>query len=744
MFRYTLTWGDESFVTTNDPKGWEDSAMSITRSPKYHGFNYAQVVNLAFTCGTGKEFIDNIYNTYGVDEEIGIKIEYACNVNNIITNNSYNSDYSSDYEKGALITDADYNTLFEGVLDLKAINIQESETSVPLIEQGKNQKFLSRLDTKVDLFQTETVEGLEFTNITEPYVIDLHSKALTSTANLIAQEYTDFGPVFGLGVNYYLIIADSDDSQFLFKNSFETADGEFFENNTPNEINARIQLFSFSGPDFTLTIPGSWPVVDYDYNVKFGIRVGNNLSPFTEIFDEQIVSFTPSSPITVSFNVNQTVIVPVQAGEKIYLSITLELVSTPGGSGDPFFTINGNFSAFELNGQAQQTTEPSTAKAQVIHEALSKVGQVILDSEIPVDSMYYGRVNSTPVSYDENGCGSFMSLTSGYMIRQYPDSFGISMSMNEMLDSLNAVDGIGVGFIQKDNDWRMSIEPMSFFYQDKRIILLENVPNIKRSFAEDRAFNKVTIGFDKWQTTAVNGLDEYCSKTEYTLGLRSITNNLELISPFLGSAYILEETRRKPYDDSSSTDTDYDNNIFMIALNRELNYDGSPALLDKAEKDENFTEINNILSPETSYNLRYMNAKNFLRILPIVSPVIAKYPQRSIIFTYGEGNKFAEVQDTIDCPSYYNGELLSANQNVIWDESGELPVIIPEHIEFDYPLSSEQFLFIKDCLFNKDNELHNGYIELSNETETFKGFIVELKYKQINGLTSFKLVRKYD
>lgn len=744
MFRYTLTWGDESFITTNDPKGWEDSTMSITRSPKYHGFNYAQVVNLAFTCGTGKEFIDDIYNRYGVDEEIGIKIEYACNVNNIVTNKSYNSDYNNDYEKGELITDADYNTLFEGILDLKAINIQESETSVPLIEQGKNQKFLSRLDTKVDLFQTKTVEGLEFTNISEPYVMDLHSKALTSTAEFESvgyideQVYLQTVPADALFVNIKQVIVNSDDVQNLFVNYDTSSDFEIVYNNSAIDIELKLSINIVGGLEFMTLVTDP----DVTYIAQIGIKVGDINSPFyQDLRDNQVIGeWTNLQYKYIDFTCSDDITLTVPAGEKVYITIALNSVEELF----EFWQVNGNFILFNVQAQGFSITEGSTAKAQIIHEALSKVGQVILDAEIPVDSMYYGRVNSTPVSYDENGCGSFMSLTSGYMIRQYPDSFGISMSMNEMLDSLNAVDGIGVGFIQKDNDWRMSIEPMSFFYQNNKIITLEHVPDIKRTFAEDRAFNKVTIGFDKWQTTAINGLDEYCSKTEYTLGLRSITNNLELISPFLGSAYILEETRRKPYDDSSSTDTDYDNNVFMIALNRELNYDGSPALLDKAEKDENFTQINNILSPETSYNLRYMNAKNFLRILPIVSPVIAKYPQRSIIFTYGEGNKFAQVQDAIDCPSYYNGELLSANQNVIWDESGELPVIIPEYIEFDYPLSSEQFLFIKDCLFNKDSELHNGYIELSNETETFKGFIVELKYKQINGLTSFKLVRKYD
>ena len=748
MFRYTLTWNDEVYTTKLDPLGWEDSTVTINRSPKYHGFNYSQIADLTFTCDSGKEFIDNIYNTYGVDEEISILIEESCNENSIITNKSYNSDYSSDYEKGSGIIDANYSTIFDGIVDLKTIEILENTTSVKLIEQGKNQKFLSRLDTKVDLFQQQTIEGEVFTNIDQPYTINMHSKAITSTAEFESVEYIEEDidvqdyPQFGVFLNIKQIIVASEDSQSLFVSYENSSDNEIFYNNTDSDANLKLDINIVGGLVFWLFLAGD----DAYFTAQIGIRIGNDDSVFYQKIksDQYITNINlvqGGTPVYVDFTCEDTLDFTVPAGQRVYL--TIGLVDS-GGPIASWMYVSGAFSFFELNGETISTTDASQALGQKIHETISKVAQVILDSETPLDSRYYGRVDSTPVSYDENGCGSFASITSGYMIRQYPQSYGISTSMNEILNSLNAIDGIGVGFIKKDNDWRLSIEPMAFFYNDAEIIALEHVPDIKRYFATDKAYNKISIGYSKWQTTNANGLDEYCSKSEYSLGLRSIPESLELISPFLASAYIIEEVRRMPYTDSSTTDTDYDNDIFIIALNRSLGYDGAPDLLNTAEKDENFTEINNVLSPETSYNLRYMNCKNFLRILPIVSPVITKYSNRNIIFTYGEGNKFAQTQDTIECPSYYNGELLTANQNIVWNTSGELPVFIPEYIEFEYPLSGSQFSQIKDCLFDKDNEAHNGYIAISNEEETFKGYIIEMKYKQINGMTTFKLIRKYD
>ncbi len=273
---------------------------------------------------------------------------------------------------------------------------------------------------------------------------------------------------------------------------------------------------------------------------------------------------------------------------------------------------------------------------------------------------------------------------------------------------------------------------------------LEHVPDITRSVSGAFVYNDIKIGFEKWQTTSLNGLGEYCSKSQYTLGMKSIDQTLEKISPYIGSAYILEEIRRMPYNETATTDTDYDNDNFIIARNRSLGYDGAPSMLDIAEKDENFASVENVLSPETAYNLRYTVSKNLLRNIPSIWPIVTKYPNRSAKFVYGEGNKFIVTKDTVECPSYFSGDELAGNQDILLVDSGEEPLFVAEIIDFKYPISRDQYLAIKDAFDNPDSLVHNGYITVSNETETYKGFLFELNYRQLDGLSTFKLIRKYD
>lgn len=763
MFRYTLSHATEGvYVLPSDPKGWDQAKFSITRSPKYHGMNYAQVVALSFICGSGKEFIDNVYNTYGIDEEIKISIEECCNPFVRKTSASYSEDYSDDYEKGAKTISCDWEMMFEGVLDLKNIAIsydRGGETTVPIIEQGLNQKFISRADTKIDLFKNETIGGETISDITPPYDLNLHSKALSLVgtfdfADPIEQTVSNtIDNVFKyLAIPLFIESSEGDgfnsplDSGSIFYNSDNANDLPFLYQNVSAE-NQTINITS----KFTGSIKFKTTELPYAEDVDT-LAIVYGTSP-AEFFGGTYIELQPSRTIvyaigeTFEYNSDYSGTITLAPGQKIWILIRQypPLTVSPSNTTTAF---EFSFANVKVSISSISIALPSVCKAQYIYETFSKIAESILDIPDPVRSSYYGRIGATPYEEEENGCGSFAAITSGVMIRQYPSSGltprGIEVSLNEMFDTADAIDNIGVGFERISGEYKLRIEPKKYFYNDVEILKLDHVPQIKISVAQEYAYNDILIGFEKWQVNSINGLDEYCSKSQYTNGMKSVTQNLEKLSPIIGSAYVLEQIRRKPYNETATTDTDYDNDNFIIALNRSVGYDGSPIGLDVAEKDENFSVVENVISPETTYNLRYTNSKNMLRNMPSVSPIITKYSGRPVKFTYGEGNKFIITKDNIECPSYFNGNQLSGSQDIIWDSCGEYPLFVAEILDFQYPITRSDYFKLKDSFENPLSATHNGYITISNEEETFKGYLLDMQYSQISGLTTFKLLRKYD
>ena len=742
MFRYTLYHSTDKYILSTDPKGWDAAELGITRSPKYHGMNYNQILALSFICGSGKEFIDNIYNTLGVDEEIKITVEESCECVETITNNSYSPDYSPDYEQGGSSLDCNYQMLFEGMLDLFSINILDQETQVPLIEQGLNQKLTSRIETKVELFSNKTIGGQIINDITAPYNLNLHSKAVTALGNWQFVDYMEevLNSTVGFGLYLNLIPVFIEKDGLYFEDNESNPIDAIFYNQSNASIQLKVNIKSIGGIQLKRLSPSN----SVNLTTIFGIRIGTDpISPgFNHKFIPDQVFNYDGTYKQVDLTVTDEVTITVPAGNFVFISMVVY------GTASEAWEATSAFTSLSVTATYVSLALPSVSKAQYIFESLARIGESMFDKADCVRSSYYGRINATPYEEIENGCGSFGAFTSGVMIRQYPTvgekPNGIQMSCNETFETLDAIDDIGIGFEKWGTDYKLRWERKGFFYQNLEIIKLEHVPNIKRSVAQEYAFNDILLGFAKWQVTSANGLDEYCSRSQYTNGMKAVSQQLVKSSPYIGSAYILEQVRRMPYNENVTTDTDYDNDNFIIALNRSLGYDGAPTNLVTAEKNENFTLVSNVLSPETTYNLRYTVSKNLLRNIPSITPIVTKYSSRNVNFTYGEGNKFIVTQDTVQCPSYFNGNPLAGNQDITWIASGEKPLFIAEYLEFQYPITREQYLLIKDAHENPTSLVHNGYITVSNEKETIKGYLIDLKYKQKTGLSTFKLIRKYD
>ena len=97
-----------------------------------------------------------------------------------------------------------------------------------------------------------------------------------------------------------------------------------------------------------------------------------------------------------------------------------------------------------VNLSANRSCPDTTALVSLVHEAASRVTEIITDRCLTVKSDYYGRTDSEPYAAAEDGCGSLRVLSSGLRLRNAPNPVHF-MSLKDIFDGLKAIDNIGMG-----------------------------------------------------------------------------------------------------------------------------------------------------------------------------------------------------------------------------------------------------------------------------------------------------------
>jgi len=196
-------------------------------------------------------------------------------------------------------------------------------------------------------------------------------------------------------------------------------------------------------------------------------------------------------------------------------------------------------------------------------------------------------------------------------------------------------------------------------------------------------------------------------------------NEFNFLSKIIASGYLIESARRQI--GKETTDNQTDNDVFVICLNDTK---------DRAEKNENFAIVENIISPETAYNLRISPKRNLFNFAPVLVAGVIKNNGllKDAIFRSGVGNFKMKTQT--------NNECLEINE-VIENENFELlkkiAIFEAEIYTFSYPITFIEYQSILDAPF--------GIIQVSFSKTVFTGFILELVYKPNSGLANFKLIK---
>lgn len=759
-YRWTLTNNDlsTSQVLTIDPLDWNESVYKIARSNRYNGVFHEYSTKMKFVCnGGGKEFIDTAYDNLGVDASVSVLVEYECG-------------------------DNIYSELWSGVLNFKDIVKADTTTTINIGNTDLLTKLMNRNDIPVNIESSTSIGGETITPVsTETITLDgmdiyLENEYQTphetyedlpffvgyiyqspnvfyyidgTTGNPLSTTKTRYRPKFNmvkssLGGAPVIIDDVLNDDDTEIEEIYHYIEQELITD-SPIDVNYSIVfdgLFRERDGDSTCN-----DTHVHTHNYKLIIAYGQDWGSRTEVTvydfdstpgDDDVWTRDKGTNHDETISINETGQITLVNGDKVWLYFYHEAegyadVTSPCLLGVPFFITSEYAYQFEdtclVTLDVTTTFEDTECKTVLVHEALTAVVDSIADSDNNIYSDFYGRDDSQKVTYAEDGEGSLLALSNGYNIREI--NKGIFFTFDELFDSLNAINNIGVGELNS----KIRIEPIEFFFSNTEILELQNVPNFTVKPYANGLFNKLTFGFMKWETEVRGGLDEPC--TSHTYSTNSIfSGQYSRVSKYIGSSYGIELTRRKSAKSNSETeDWRYDNDNFFICVIRSPYASG--AFL--PEKFHNaFSGGSNMAALTTAFNLRITPKRMLLSHLNMVTPSLQKL-QSEVTFVNGQGNILLETEkNDSGFQSDYSGVSVAENSDIAWNDANAeniSPLFLPEIYSFEYPLTFNQFITIKNNPY--------GYISFYKFSDDVKsGYIMNMEYSMKTGLTKFELIRR--
>lgn len=718
-------------IEVDEPQGFSAILLNINRDDNWHGiFFEASTSNLVFT-GEAAAYLKTKRDTDGLRANIVFKATQACGI----------------YDE--------QETIFEGKVNLgkyRRICGTECSVSVPVEQTGCIMKMRNRYDQKVDMNSQLAFDKLSpivgYAKINFDLSLPPQDIAVSLDCSVEGTDTVHQGNGNTSGASTTLVRPTYNTVRFNNihtgnpqpENNFRNTD--FFDDAITPQILYEETPKCFSGTfQYNVRTKGTYDLhsagsVELNLvKVRLVTWDGNGeINNDSTLITEQIF-YTGSDhlPMSGSFDATFTGTITLTEGIGLYAYVEIKTQEDDIVLPEALLDVKVIFdsdTSFLLEGN--KSCQATNTKAFAVHECLSHVLEAITDGCLKVKSEYYGRTDSQPYAFSEDGCGSLRILTSGLYIRN-ADNPTFFASFKDLFDGLRGIDNIGIG---TEGDSIIRVEPIEFFYQDVELLSFPFVPRISFDIQEQLHYSKILIGYNVWQVEDVNGLDEFNSTREYRTSLDSVNNTIDAKSSFVAGGYPIEISREQNFADTGAADTKFDNEIFIICVERD-------AYGFHVEKN-NIENAEDMYSPTTAYNWRIRPFYNLMRWFKSIANSYTNIidTTNKLFFTSGEGNILAsgEIAGAYPTCKLENSQKRE-NQDLTWNDFQDIndakPIYKPEYITFTYALSVGEYKTIKANPY--------GYIKVQCGTNDYvKGFIQKLSYRLIDGTADFTLKLKWE
>lgn len=184
IFKFSLSHKTLGMQAINEPSGWPDAKLKLTRDPEFHSLIEYFEADLIFYGGAGGIDFIRAVDAIGPDEELIIFIDISVD--------------------GGLI----YNPLFVGQLDLTALEERwNNQMAVPIIRNDLWVKFVNRYETPTNIQAIKDIDG---NAISSPNSVKLElTPQLVRKIYSAIGKYTVYDRSFGSSLDYGIIDFDT-------------------------------------------------------------------------------------------------------------------------------------------------------------------------------------------------------------------------------------------------------------------------------------------------------------------------------------------------------------------------------------------------------------------------------------------------------------------------------------------------------------------------------------------------------
>lgn len=714
-----------------EPVGWDVLDIQGKRDPELHGWTYQfsdGEFPLKFDCSAGGDLIKSVYESAGQDGDVGFQYGFNYGGNEYL--------------------------LFDGAILLGTYTPYPAYVQASVKNNQFDETFLSRLDTPVSMAETEGFDGGTIIPPT-PYSMELHAKQILtqlsvnnsnrSYADNLETSGTTFWVLFGIDGP----VKNDIDQTNIFTLLSTPADP------VPNQFNIKFTTGGVTDISFAANITiqihthntNLFGSITGTYKVVYLYRKLNANGTYTDT-SETISNVEHSSTGALSTNTPVINLIASKtitgfnygAGDEIYFFTFIEFDDAI----NVYFPSIVQFSlAFTV--AHYESSAPSLANVWFLDDALRHIINVMSDGRLAFRSSFLERANFQNVV---QGQAARRVLTNGFQIRNFDVADRpLKADFSKLVKSLNAQNCIGADYaVDNTGAARVRIERRDFFYRDNMILAIEDgIEEYYEQVATDIIYNEAEFGYDKFLETGFNSLDEFNTRSSALTPIQKNLKKLSQIATVITSGYTIEDTRRQQFADTPTNSYDNDDNTFMMAV-RDNGTNWVP------EKNEPFSTATNVISPETSYNLRldwkrmYYNWFIWLKGIFAYKATTEKikitdFKQNGDLTTQFDGSEVDVIGDI-------DRDLIIEKDPILLSKMNSTATLIrPEWVNVVCRLSPDKVQLINAAMTGQSDDTKNyGYIMVLNPKDGGiwqAGYIYDLKYNYAHEKATFKMLKKY-
>jgi len=628
----------------DDPIGWDSVKKVYSRNMELLGVFRKRTAALKFV-GDGLTYCVNLNTLKGTEAVLNIIVMQK-----------------KDYEDAWMLE-------YEGIgkfnpFDLEWDNDLSPSVSIEFEDSGFHNKFLTRLDMMVDTGVTESIEGVALGAMPTKQ-IQVHQKLIQENNKFVLSANTHYTSGSAAPDPYI-------ESDFGHAIPIEKTEGDtdFIEAPTDYLLASAGLICGFLSQRTAFTIRTNI-TASGDTTTGLGIspdtvgwyirKYTTDIMTFVDIPLHEITGMDAGGePFSANFDVTTNIELDVDQAFTIVFKVS-------GGTNDYYEVI---YTLCNVDISLIQNFDEYVSNAHYRFEFMKRLTQIITDQVDCFKSTVFGR---TSLGYVANGPFYNNAVFSGKQLRGF-DSYP-TWSLKKSLKSAKSIWNLGCGIEKSGSVFRVVVEELPYFFKGTISITLHNVVGIKRQVNEQLTFSEVRVGYEKAAYEEVNGLEEYNNKSVFATFIKSDTNILDLISPERADGSGMEFARRKSKLFAQSADTQYDQEVFTAMVNEE------GGVL-KTQKDENYSSVTNIQSPETVANLDITPQRNLIRNGDWVKGCVNKYPTEYL--------KFISADKVTDLQSVRTGESGVVEQTSIQNSALRSSLWLNHNYLFEAAMTPDQ------------------------------------------------------